>query len=94
MMTSAVSDPMSQPSASKVDLRMGMIAGAGVTLSIAALVARVAGILPAAPATLIVVVGATIGLKVALSYAAKSASAPARARVLALVSTVGLSSPQ
>ena len=89
-MTSAVSEPMTQSSASTNDLRMAMIAGAGVTLSIAALLARLAGVLPAGPATLIVFIGAAIGLKVAFSYAAKSASAVSRARVLGLVSTVGL----
>jgi RsiW-degrading membrane proteinase PrsW (M82 family) len=89
-MTSTVSEPMTQSSASTNDLRMAMIAGAGVTLSIAALLARLTGILPAAPATLVVLIGAAIGLKIAVSYAAKSASAVNRARVLALVSTVGL----
>ena len=52
--------------------------------------ARLAGKIPAGPATIIVLIGATIGLRVAFSYAAQSASAPSRARVLTLVSTVGL----
>jgi RsiW-degrading membrane proteinase PrsW (M82 family) len=85
-----VAESMSRPSMSNSDLRMAMIAGAGATLSVVALLARLAGILPAGPTTLIVLVGGAIGLKVAFSYAAKSASAPSRARVLALVSTVGL----
>jgi len=81
---------MSHASAWNSDRRLAIIAGAGATLSIAALVARMADILPAGPATLIVLIGAAIGLKVAFSYAAKSASAPSRARALTLVSTVGL----
>jgi RsiW-degrading membrane proteinase PrsW (M82 family) len=89
-MTSAVSGPMTQSSTSKSDLRMAMIAGAGVTLSIAALLARMAGILAGGPTTLIVLIGAAIGIKVAFSYAAKAASAPSRAQVMNLVSTVGL----
>jgi RsiW-degrading membrane proteinase PrsW (M82 family) len=72
------------------DRRLAIIAGAGATLSIAALVARLADKIPAGAATIIVLIGATIGLRVAFSYAAKSASAPSRARVLTLVSTVGL----
>ena len=72
------------------DRRLAIIAGAGATLSIAALVARLADKIPAGPATIIVLIGATIGLRVAFSYAAQSASAPSRARVLTLVSTVGL----
>ncbi len=72
------------------DRQLAIIAGAGATLSVAALMARVAGKIPAGPATVIVLIGATIGLRVAFSYAAKSASAPSRARVLTLVSTIGL----
>ncbi len=72
------------------DRRLAIIAGAGATLSIAALLARMADKLPAGPATIIVLIGATIGLRVAFLYAAKSATAPARARVLALVSNTGL----
>jgi RsiW-degrading membrane proteinase PrsW (M82 family) len=89
-MTSAASNPMTQSSTSKSDLRMAMIAGAGVTLSIAALLARMAGILAGGPATLIVLIGAAVGITVAFSYAANAASAPSRARVMGLVSTVGL----
>ena len=89
-MTSTVRAAVDQTSVSNSDVRLAMIAGGGVALSIAALVARLAGVLAAGPATMIVLVGASIGLKVAFSYAAKSASAPSRVRVLATVSTVGL----
>ena len=82
---------MSHALTSSNDRRLAIIAGAGATLSVAALVARLAGVISPGPATIIVSIGATIGLRVAFSYAAKSASAPSRARVLTLVSTVGLS---
>ena len=81
---------MSHALALSNDRRLAIIAGAGATLSIAALLARMADKLPAGPATIIVLIGATIGLRVAFSYAAKSASAPSRARMLTLVSTAGL----
>jgi RsiW-degrading membrane proteinase PrsW (M82 family) len=89
-MANAVSEPMRGASVSNSDLRLAMIAGAGVTLSIAALVARMAGILPSGLAVGVVVIGATIALKVAFAYAKGSASAPSRARILGLVSNVGL----
>jgi RsiW-degrading membrane proteinase PrsW (M82 family) len=88
-MTSVVRESHDQP-ASTNDLRLAVIAGTGVTLAIVALVARLAGLLGTGPATLIVLFGATVGLKVAFSYAAKSASAPSRACILERVSTVGL----
>ena len=89
-MTSAVRDPVTRSSVSNSDVRLGMIAGAGVTLSITALVARMTGALSPQPATLVALIGVTIALKVAFTYAKKSASAPSAARVLELVSTAGL----
>jgi RsiW-degrading membrane proteinase PrsW (M82 family) len=73
------------------DRRLAFVAGAGVVLSIAALVARLAGIVPPGVAAVVVLAGVTLALRVALSYAMKSASSPARTRVMNLVSTVGLS---
>ena len=72
------------------DRTLAIIAGASVAVSVAAVVARLAGVLPDGPSALIVIVAAAIGLKVALSYAAKSASSAARARMMNLVSTVAL----
>lgn len=72
------------------DRTLAIIAAASVAVSVAAVVARLAGVLPEGPSALIVIVAAAIGLKVALSYAAKSASSVARARVMNLVSTVAL----
>lgn len=72
------------------DRTLAIIAGASVAVSVAALLARLAGVLPDGPSALIVIVAAAVGLKVALSYAAKSASSAARARVMNLVSTVAL----
>lgn len=72
------------------DRTLAIIAGTSVALSVAAMLARFAGVLPDGLATIIAIVGAGIGLKVALSYAGRSASSAARARTMALVSTVGL----
>lgn len=72
------------------DRVLAIIAGASVALSVAAMLARFAGVLPDGLATIVAIVGAGIGLKVALSYAARSASSAARARTMALVSTVAL----
>jgi RsiW-degrading membrane proteinase PrsW (M82 family) len=92
MTTSPLPQPQAMPGASLLtnDRAMAIIAGAGATLSVGALVARTAGLMPAGESTIVALIGATIGLRIAFVYAAKSASAPARARVLALVSTVGL----
>lgn len=72
------------------DRTLAIIAGGSVALSVAAMLARVAGVLPDGLATIIAIVGAGIALKVALSYAARSASSVARARTMTLVSTVAL----
>lgn len=72
------------------DRMLAVVAGGSVVLSIAAVLARFAGVLPDGPAAMIALVGAGIGLKVALSYAARSASSAARTRMMTLVSTVGL----
>jgi RsiW-degrading membrane proteinase PrsW (M82 family) len=72
------------------DRTLAIIAGVSVAVSVAALAARLVGVLPDGPSALIVIVAAAIGLKVALSYAAKAASSAARARVMTLVSTFAL----
>jgi len=72
------------------DRTLAIIAGASVTVSVGAVLARLAGALPEGPSTLIVIIGAAIGLKVALTYASRSASSAARTRVMNLVSTIGL----
>src|SRR5450432_1426390 len=72
------------------DRTLAIIAGASVAVSVGAVLARIAGALPDGPSTLIVIVGAAIGLKVALTYASRSATSAARTRVMNLVSTVGL----
>jgi RsiW-degrading membrane proteinase PrsW (M82 family) len=72
------------------DRMLAVVAGGSLALSVGAVLARFAGVLPDGPAAIIALVGAGIGLKVALSYAARSASSAARARVMNLVSTVAL----
>jgi RsiW-degrading membrane proteinase PrsW (M82 family) len=77
-------------SATGTDRTLAIIGGASAAVAIAALLARWADVLPAGPAALVMLIGVGIGLKVALSYAAKSASSVARTRVMTLVSTVAL----
>ena len=76
--------------ASTGDRTMAIVAGASIAVSVAAVLARLLGLLPDGPATLVVIIGAAIALKVALSYAAKSASNSTRTHVMRLVSTVAL----
>jgi RsiW-degrading membrane proteinase PrsW (M82 family) len=77
-------------SATSTDRTLAIVGGASGAVSIAALLARWADVLPAGPAALIMLIGVGVGLKAALSYAAKSASSVARTRVMTLVSTVAL----
>jgi len=72
------------------DRTLAIIAGASVAVSVGAVLARFVGVMPDGPSTLIVLVGAAIGLKVALTYASRSASDAARTRVMNLVSTIAL----
>ena len=78
-----------RPAASS-DRTLAIIAGVSVAVCVGAVLARIAGVLPDGPSTLIVIVGAAIGLKVALTYASRSASDAARTRVMNLVSTIAL----
>src|SRR5664279_1988830 len=72
------------------DRTLALIAGASVAVSLSAVLARFAGVMPDGPSTLIVIVGAAIGLKVAFTYASRSASDATRTRVMKRVSTIGL----
>jgi RsiW-degrading membrane proteinase PrsW (M82 family) len=72
------------------DRTLALIAGASVAVSLGAVLARFAGVMPDGPSTLIVIVGAAIGLKVAFTYASRSASDATRTRVMKRVSTIGL----
>jgi RsiW-degrading membrane proteinase PrsW (M82 family) len=72
------------------DRRLAVIAGAGILFALSAAVARWTGLMPSATGTLVVIVGATIALRVAWSYAATSASSMAKVKTLTLISNVGL----
>ena len=72
------------------DRKLAIVAGASVAVSVGAVLARFAGVMPDGPSTLIVLVGAAIGLKVALTYASRAASDVARTRVMNLISTIAL----
>jgi hypothetical protein len=72
------------------DRTLAIVAGASVAVSVGAVLARLAGAMPEGPSTLVVLAGAVIGLKVALTYASRAASDAARTRVMNLVSTIAL----
>jgi RsiW-degrading membrane proteinase PrsW (M82 family) len=72
------------------DLRLAVIAGTSVFVSVAAFAAGLTGNLPPGVSTIVVLVGVSIGLRVAWSYAATSASSPSRAATTLMISNVGL----
>jgi len=72
-----------------LDRRTSVVGAASVAFAVLAAIAGWAGLVPASGATALVIVAAAIVLRVAWSYAAK-ASSPASARVVQLVSNVGL----
>lgn len=81
--------PLPQPS-KRADMRLAVIASASGLFSIFGFVAGLAGLLPSGICTLIVLAGVSIGLRVLWSYAARAASSSSRARMLQMVSNVGL----
>lgn len=94
--TSAPPRPAPPPTESPVaspprgDLRLKLIAGASVLVSVAGCVAGLLGAIPSGVSTIIVMIAVSIGLRVAWAYAAKSASSSGRARTMRIVSNVGL----
>ncbi len=78
------------PPSRKGDLRLKVIAGASVLVSVAGCVAGLLGAIPSGVSTIIVMIAVSIGLRVAWAYAAKSASSSGRARTMRIVSNVGL----
>ena len=72
------------------DLRLAAIAGISVLISLAAFAAGLTRNLPAGVSTIVVLVGVSIGLRVAWSYAATSASSASRAATTLMISNVGL----
>jgi RsiW-degrading membrane proteinase PrsW (M82 family) len=72
------------------DLRLAVIAGTSVFVSVAAFAAGLTGNLPPGVSTIVVLVGVSIGLRVAWSYAATSASSPSRAATTLMISNVSL----
>lgn len=81
--------PRPQPSKHS-DVRLAVIASASALFSVLGFVAGLTGLLPSGICTLIVLIGVSIGLRVLWSYAARSASTSSRARMLQMVSNVGL----
>ena len=72
------------------DIRLAVIAGTSVFISLGAFAAGITGNLPLGVSTVVVLVGVSIGLRVAWSYAATSASSPSRAGTTLMISNVGL----
>jgi hypothetical protein len=73
--------PAASPAPShKGDLRLKVIAGASVLVSVAGGVAGLLGAIPSGVSAIIVMIAVSIGLRVAWTYAAKSASSAGRQR--------------
>jgi RsiW-degrading membrane proteinase PrsW (M82 family) len=81
---------MTSASPKSADLRLATIAGASVLISIVSFALGQSGVVPSGISTIVVLVGISIGLRVAWSYAAKSASSPSREKTMRLISNVGL----
>jgi RsiW-degrading membrane proteinase PrsW (M82 family) len=81
---------MTNVSAKAADLRLATIAGASVLISLVSFALGQAGLVASGISTIVVLVGMTIGLRVAWAYAAKSASSASRAKTMQLISNVGL----
>jgi pimeloyl-ACP methyl ester carboxylesterase len=81
---------MTNVSAKGADLRLATIAGTSVLISIVSFGLGQVGLVPSGISTIVVLVGISIGLRVAWSYAAKAASSPSREKTMLLISNVGL----
>jgi hypothetical protein len=81
---------MTNVSAKAADLRLATIAAASVLISLVSFALGQAGLVASGISTIVVLVGMTIGLRVAWAYAAKSASSASRAKTMQLISNVGL----
>jgi RsiW-degrading membrane proteinase PrsW (M82 family) len=81
---------MTNVSAKSADLRLATVAGTSVLISIVSFALGQIGLVPSGVSTVIVLVGVSIGLRVAWSYAAKSASSASREKTMLLISNVGL----
>lgn len=81
---------MTNVSTKSADLRLATVAGTSVLISIVSYALGQVGLVPSGVSTVIVLVGISIGLRVAWSYAAKSASSASREKTMLLISNVGL----
>lgn len=78
------------PSQSASDRRLAIVGGASVAVSLAAIAIRMLKLVPSSAAGAIVIIAGGIGLRVAVLFFARSATSPHRARVMMIISTVGL----
>jgi RsiW-degrading membrane proteinase PrsW (M82 family) len=81
--------PVAQPS-KRADRRLAAVACVSGLFSAFGFVAGFTELLPSGISTLIVLAGVSVGLRVMWSYAARSASTSGRARIMQMVSNVGL----
>jgi RsiW-degrading membrane proteinase PrsW (M82 family) len=72
------------------DARLVVAGAACAALSVGAVVIRLLGLVPETAATIVVLIAAGVGLRVTMLFIGRSASGATRARVVKLVSSVGL----
>lgn len=89
-MTNPSSGPMSSVDRLPHDRRLIVAGLACAALSAGAVVIRLLGLVPETAATIVVLIGAGVGLRLTMVFIGRSASGATRAQVVRLVSTVGL----
>jgi RsiW-degrading membrane proteinase PrsW (M82 family) len=89
-LSAALPAPEPAIGSSAADRRLAIGGGACIAASVVAVLLRLSGALPSGLATLLVLMIATVGLRLFVSYASKSATSARRAHVTGLISGVGL----
>jgi len=87
---SVTAQTLKEPVGRSADLKLAVVGAVTVLFSISAFAAGFFGALPPGLSTALVMLGIGIGLKVAWTYVARSASSASRTRIAALLSNVGL----
>ena len=72
------------------DRQLAVVGGLCVALAVGGVACETLGLLPSSAAVVVVLITAGVGLRVATLFVARSASSTNRARVMKIVSTVGL----
>ena len=87
---SVTAQTLKEPVGRSADLKLAVVGAVTMLFSISAFAAGFLGALPPGLSTALVMLGMGIGLKVAWTYVARSASSASRTRIAALLSNVGL----